>query len=299
MTQYSDEVTKTERAVIRTVCNGCNEETPKGYSTHVSETGGYESAELRDLNRYEFDLCERCLVRVMDGLQVPPDVHEVAVDGYVYPTAISYAKDRDGHREQRAKELASKQDREARRAAGKCTESCRPEGNNFELIPCTAEAIAKADGDPVCAFHMIEAYDGTATVEWHGSSSSHQERSFVAARMIRAIRAGECWLPDSDIESIVLTGTLLCMLVEPTCSRFAYQELRRPYGEIVDGAHKWIHERVALTFPPGDAFAATVNDWLWWGKRKGYTESVACVCLGYSVERHWHLPEKEEMGRRT
>lgn len=68
------------------ICNQCGESCMVGLGgTDITEycglsvdfTGGYSSPVIGDGINYKFDLCEKCLMVIMNQLKIPPDVTEV------------------------------------------------------------------------------------------------------------------------------------------------------------------------------------------------------------------------------
>lgn len=75
--------TRTETRAVEVVetitCNGCGETPPSPYAEmiRIYHCGGYDSI-LGDGDSYDFDLCESCLKKLMDGLKIPPTVNDEA-----------------------------------------------------------------------------------------------------------------------------------------------------------------------------------------------------------------------------
>jgi hypothetical protein len=75
-------VQKEELEVVDIVCNKCgkncwNEESGWGQEVrHFQVTGGYWSKLLGDMNQYDFDLCEKCLWKLIKSFKVPPQMYD-------------------------------------------------------------------------------------------------------------------------------------------------------------------------------------------------------------------------------
>lgn len=64
--------TREVEVVEMVICNGCRKEAGVHEEMiRVYHEGGYSSI-LGDGTSYDFDLCEPCLKKIMDGLQIPP-----------------------------------------------------------------------------------------------------------------------------------------------------------------------------------------------------------------------------------
>lgn len=53
------------------VCNQCTNKMSSRYGLDGLITGGYDSTALEDCTRYEFDLCEPCLVSLFNSFLIP------------------------------------------------------------------------------------------------------------------------------------------------------------------------------------------------------------------------------------
>ena len=75
------EIVSEEKEVVKdVVCNMCRNSCMEsvGGSDHkefcgvsIDVSGGYSSPVLQDMTRYQFDLCEKCLLEIMNKLTVP------------------------------------------------------------------------------------------------------------------------------------------------------------------------------------------------------------------------------------
>ena len=77
------EIVAEEKEVVKdVVCNMCRNSCLErvGNTSHtefcgvsIDVSGGYSSPVLADMTRYQFDLCEKCLMEIMNKLTVPAE----------------------------------------------------------------------------------------------------------------------------------------------------------------------------------------------------------------------------------
>ena len=77
-----EKITESKEVIKDIVCNMCRKSCMEsvGGADHkefcgvsIDATGGYSSPVLQDMTRYQFDLCEKCLMEIMNRLTVPAE----------------------------------------------------------------------------------------------------------------------------------------------------------------------------------------------------------------------------------
>ena len=80
MKKYS-KITRTIPTLKTCLCNKCGtemlyHETEEIHGIEVRIEGGYYSPTLEDQTWFKFDLCEQCVLELMDSFKIPPDAGE-------------------------------------------------------------------------------------------------------------------------------------------------------------------------------------------------------------------------------
>ena len=76
-----EEKTRIDRDITSCLCNKCgkemfNKETKEVFGIDVYIEGAYYSPTLEDQTWFKFDLCEQCVLELMDSFKIPPEAGE-------------------------------------------------------------------------------------------------------------------------------------------------------------------------------------------------------------------------------
>ena len=170
--QTKQMVTREVEEVVSTTCNACGQ--TKSDTTHVHASGGYESTALFDMQHYEFDLCEECIVTVMMGLKIPP-----LVTGESWgEEPLTWENDRAHFKKSHERSAAQEQAEQAAQEAGVCGRRSYINGQYSDKLCGTKPAMRVnfygRGFEPVCLSH------GTTT----SSSGSSRRRTSRTGRWL-------------------------------------------------------------------------------------------------------------------
>ncbi len=278
----SDSIKDTDAHIdsTRGVCDQCGEVRETVFPIILS--GGYSCNLLFDGRRYEFDLCEECIVQIMNGLKVAPVVED-SEDG-----TVTWETDRAHRAAQNEKEAQDKAAQADAVAHGLCSKP-----NKWGIAGvCNQRAVAFANDEPRCATDIIDYYSfhyQMYTIRQAGEELPFEKRAEIARAFLDRFYAGDFSSPTSFPEMIVAASTLASLMLKPQFSEMAMKAIQFVFSPDlrVPRAQKWIDARVASAFAPGDPQAVWVNDWLTHLRESGYREAVAHALLGYSAEQLW------------
>ncbi len=293
--QTKQMVTREVEEVVSTTCNACGQ--TKSDTTHVHASGGYESTALFDMQHYEFDLCEECIVTVMMGLKIPP-----LVTGESWgEEPLTWENDRAHFKKSRERSAAQEQAEQAAQEAGVCGRRSYINGQYSDKL-CGAKPAMRVNFygrgfEPVCLSHGIDAYTSRHTlIERDGVTSSFSDRARIGNTFLRSLLENKPALIEhaydphkktSEHVRTICIATCFPLLMQPKWALIAMRELHGLSGAAPQPVKKWTNERLALRFTPGDEVATLANAWLAWGRDHGFLEATAHGFIGCNATSLW------------
>ncbi len=281
-------ITKEEQVVDVTTCNNCGNVCDRYEQTSIKASGGYDSKHLTDCSTYTFDLCEECLVKIMDGLKIPPVVCDM--DGNV-----DYAIDREHHRNRKIKHDNREELFSADIARGVCPWTIH--GEDGEDKVCERKSVGSIDGIPTCDICLRDDDHSPGIMVRGGVPTTLEQRKEIGLRYLEQVRNNLHPMPVGPHDLPIYISTAISMLVTDTiiaanelsrlCDGVDFNELSTCYL----GNEKWISDRIPLSFSTDDEGilkAKIVNSWLIWAQKAGYRNAAACIKLGDSPEQYWN-----------
>jgi len=282
-------ITKEEQIIDIIICNGCGEvvsRTNPIASTYgeIKIVGCYNSTLLSDLRSYLFDLCETCIVKIMDGLKIQPAI----LNDCGEPEDFDYATDQKQRQDQLVRQTCRDDMHNDAIVSGVCSWEVEgkicggaPEGMIDGFLTC-----AKCLVDDEHSMSIISRKDKTGI--WHDSMLD--QRAFLGLRYLKEVREGKHPEVVGPHDLAIYISTAISMLLTDTL--VAAAELHRLTDEWAPGAYlvaekQWIHSRIPMTFNINDDRAKIANEWLAWAQNAGYKNAAATVMLGNTPEQYW------------
>jgi hypothetical protein len=267
-------ITKEERIIDTVTCNGCGE-VSEDYN-EIKIIGHYNSKLLTDMNSYSFDLCEACMVKIMDNLKIPPTVFS----NY----DIDYTTDRKRRNEQVAEQVTRDNLYNDAIARGICPWIV---GEN-EI--CGGAAEGMIDGVATCARCLIDEEHTPVDIARKDKFGNliHmtlKERKEIGLRYLKEVREGKHPEVIGPHDLAIYISTAISMLITDTT--IASAELHRLTNQWPKSKKEWIHYRIPTAFDSNDDCAKIANEWLAWAQEAGYRNAAANVMLGNSPEQYW------------
>lgn len=288
--QIKQMVSREVEEVVSTTCNACGLAKPE--ATHVHASGGYESTALFDMQHYEFDLCEECLVAVMMGLKIPP-----TVTGENFgDEPLTWESDRTHFKKSRERQATQEQTEQAAHEAGICAN--RSYNGQYSDKICGVKTVMRVNYgngfEGVCALHGIDAYTMRhGVIERDGMTSIFSDRASIGGAYLRSLledkrHAFENIFPqDAAHVRIICIATCFPLLMQPKWAAIAMKELHRLTDAAPKPVAQWTNHRLPHRFAPGDELATYANAWLAWGREQGYMEATAHGFIGCNATCLW------------